>query len=228
MKPIILVPLVALALVGGSAGAYLAVTSEGSVEEVVVAQPTATPTPAAEPTPTTAPMPASEATPVAMQPPGGAGGDLSETVVPAPTPPPTIPPVPADWATYTDPDGSFALRYPGDWFVPRERRIHSWGPDEPFYPAGGILVDFGRTLLSSDTDPREILPPQGATESVFGGIRGWELVLTRDAGPGHWDRLHQIWADRDGYRFWLAVAFAEQDADETTFLQIANSFGFIE
>ena len=49
MKPIILVPLVALVLVGGSAGAYLAVTSEGSVEEAVIAQPTPTPEPTQPP-----------------------------------------------------------------------------------------------------------------------------------------------------------------------------------
>src|SRR3972149_1502093 len=56
MKPIILAPIVALALTGGSAGAYLWVTSEGSVEEATVAQPTATSTPPpAAVTPTAAP-----------------------------------------------------------------------------------------------------------------------------------------------------------------------------
>ena len=63
MKPIILAPLVALVLTGGSAGAYLWVTSEGSGEEATVAQPTSTPTPApTEQTPATAtPAPTAEA-----------------------------------------------------------------------------------------------------------------------------------------------------------------------
>ncbi len=101
MKPIILVPLVALALAVGSAGAYFWLSSEGSVEETVIAQPTPTP----EPT----------------QPPsggGGVGGDLgAATVVP--------PPAPAEEGkapggcsagelAYVDPDGRFAFCYPAD------------------------------------------------------------------------------------------------------------------
>jgi len=47
MKPVIIAPLVALALAGGGAGAYFWVTSGGAVEEAAVAQPTHTPTPTA-------------------------------------------------------------------------------------------------------------------------------------------------------------------------------------
>ncbi len=58
--PKLLLPLVALALAGGSVGAYFWLTSEGSVEETAVLQPTATPTPAptTQPTATVEPTPA--------------------------------------------------------------------------------------------------------------------------------------------------------------------------
>ena len=56
MKPVFLVPLVALALAGGGAGAYFWVTSGGGTEEAAVAQPTPTPEPA--PTATATPTPA--------------------------------------------------------------------------------------------------------------------------------------------------------------------------
>ena len=58
MKPVVLAPLVALALAAGGAGAYLWLTSGGSTAEAAVAQPTATEaptlTPTAEPPPTPA------------------------------------------------------------------------------------------------------------------------------------------------------------------------------
>jgi hypothetical protein len=66
MKPVVIAPLVALALAAGTAGAYFWVTSEGGEEEAAVAEPTPTPTPAAEPSatpsavPTEAPTPAPE------------------------------------------------------------------------------------------------------------------------------------------------------------------------
>ncbi len=59
MKPVIVAPLVALALAGAAAGGYFWLSSGGGVEEAVVAQPTAsptpTPTPAAQPSPSPAP-----------------------------------------------------------------------------------------------------------------------------------------------------------------------------
>jgi len=62
MKPVVIAPIVALALAAGGAGAYLWLTSGGSTEEIV-AQPTPTPTsepngaavPTATPTPTAEP-----------------------------------------------------------------------------------------------------------------------------------------------------------------------------
>src|SRR3990172_7439310 len=61
MKPVVLVPLVALALAGGVTGAYFWVTSGGGTEEAAVAQPTPTPEPA--PTATATPTPASTVEP---------------------------------------------------------------------------------------------------------------------------------------------------------------------
>ncbi|MDO8612550.1 MAG: hypothetical protein Q7R32_06965 [Dehalococcoidia bacterium] len=55
MKPVIIAPLVALALAGGGAGTYFWVTSGGGVEETAVAQPT--PTPAVETTEPPEPTP---------------------------------------------------------------------------------------------------------------------------------------------------------------------------
>ena len=90
MKPIILVPLVALVLAGGSAGAYLALTGEGSGEEAAVAEATPTATPA----PTTMAEPT--ATPTAA------------------TPTPAATPAPADFTNYVDPVLGFSLQYPSD------------------------------------------------------------------------------------------------------------------
>ncbi len=106
MKPIILVPLVALVLVGGSAGAYLAVTSEGSVEEAVIAQPTPTPEPAAtsQETPSTLAAPAEESQ-LASAP----------TPVPAPAEEGKAPDgCSAGELAYVDPDSRFAFCYPAD------------------------------------------------------------------------------------------------------------------
>ncbi len=94
MKLIVLAPLIALALAGGSAGAYFWLTSEGSVEEATVAQPTATPTPTTVPT----------------EPLGGVGGDLDLATV--------VPPLTTDgWLTYADPDFGFSIDYPPEFVV---------------------------------------------------------------------------------------------------------------
>ena len=84
MKPIILVPLVALALAGSSAGAYFWLTSGGSVEEAVVAKPAAD----TVETPTSTPAPQ---------------GAL-------PQPQPTL--EPADWTTYVDPEQGLSFPHP--------------------------------------------------------------------------------------------------------------------
>jgi len=95
MKPVIVVPLVALALAAGGAGAYLWLSSAGSTEEVVV-QPTPTPTTAATAVPS-----------------------LTPTAVPSPTPTPLPGGKAPDGCTstekaYVDPDGRFAFCYPSD------------------------------------------------------------------------------------------------------------------
>ena len=91
MKPILIAPVVALALAGGSAGAYLWATSEGSVEEAAVAQPTPTPTAITvpSPTPTAAPSPSPT-----LLPGGKAPNDCAPTE-----------------SAYVDPAGRFAFCY---------------------------------------------------------------------------------------------------------------------
>ncbi len=88
MKPVIVAPLVALALAGAAAGGYFWLSSGGGVEEAVVAQPTATPTPT----------------------PGQATPPASPTPTPAAQPSPA--PVPAGWPVYVDPVLGFSLPYP--------------------------------------------------------------------------------------------------------------------
>ena len=101
MKLIVLAPFVALALAGGSAGAYFWVTSEGSVEEATVAQPTATPTPT--------PAAKSQETPSTL----AAPAEESQLA----SPPAQTPAVPAGWLTYTDPDFGFSIDYPPEFVV---------------------------------------------------------------------------------------------------------------
>ena len=85
MKPVVIAPIVALALAAGGAGAYLWLTSGGSTEEIV-AQPT--PTPTSEP-----------------------NGAAVPTATPTPTAEPTAI-IPADWATYRDPELGFSFSHP--------------------------------------------------------------------------------------------------------------------
>ncbi len=99
MKPIILVPLIALALAGSSAGGYFWLSSEGSVEEAVIAQATPTPTPAAtgQETPSTLAAPAEES-----------------QLAP---PPAQTPAVPDDSLIYHDAEFGFSVDHPVDWAV---------------------------------------------------------------------------------------------------------------
>ncbi len=221
MKPIILVPLVALALVGGSAGAYLAVTSEGSVEEAVIAQATPTPAPAEEALPTP--------TPGSAESPGGGGGGGEGTVVPILTPFPSPAPVPESWPTYTDPEGRFTVRYPSGWYVdPTNRRVLSWDPstwNDRDYPPNGILVEI--SVSSKPTDASEFRPSE-ATDTAFAGEPAWEIITVYPAvEPGRVTRSHAVVATHDGYAFSLVAFFAQEKPDEVLFSQIVSSFRFI-
>ena len=227
MKPIILVPLIALALAGGSAGAYLALSSEGSVEEATVAQPTATPSPmpAAEaetPTPTPAPTPGSAESP------GGAGGGEEGTVVPIAMPLASPQPVPDSWPTYTDPEGRITFRYPADWYDLTDwlgmPSVASWDQQtwqQRGYPTSAIRVDV--TVLPIDEGLAE-RPPE-ALDVTLDGKAGWQFGYMFDPSLGPAGN-HVIVVDHGGYRFMLIGWFADENPDETTFLQIADSFEF--
>ena len=94
MKPVVLAPLVALALAAGGAGAYFWLTSGGSTEEAAVAQPTPTPTATTVPSLTATAAPSPTPTPL----PGGKAPDDCA----------------ASEKAYVDPDGRFAFCYPAD------------------------------------------------------------------------------------------------------------------
>ena len=225
MKPIIFAPLVALALAGGSAGAFLAVTSDGSVEEAVVAQPAAdAPAPAAE-TPPETPTPATATpTPAPTEAPGGGGGggDLQATVVPPPDK--STAPFPDDWATFTQIElAGFTFRYPNDWYVgPGNGTLSSWDPstwDKPWFPPNGILLQIG--VAPIDTAERR---PAEATDAALGDLSAWEVVYAFDPATAGKARVHIVAADGDRYQVQLQAYFANQNPDETTFLQIVSSF----
>jgi hypothetical protein len=217
MKPIILVPLVALVLVGGSAGAYLAVTSEGSVEEATVAQATPTPTSAAEPTPTTAPT----------QAPGGAGGgglDLA-TVVPPPTP------ASADFTTYVDPVLGFSLQYPPDLAFTDltgpistggliQRAIEFRSPEDPSR-AFGISVSANPKGLTLEQWAIEYAAcrPKSIQQGMLGGIAA--ITCTREVIEGR--PAPAVVADHSG-RIFLISGTSGLTGSE--FIQISGSFGF--
>ncbi len=230
MKPIILVPLIALALAGSSAGGYFWLSSEGSVEEAAVAQPTATPAPTAEPTPTPAPTETPTATPAPTEPLGGAGGELGPaTVVPPPTPSTSLPPAPEDWATFANTKiVPFSFRYPSDWYAgPGSGTLSSWDPttwDKPYYPPNGIMLQIGVASI----DKAEVRPPE-ATDITVAGVAGWEVVNTYDpATSGGKTRVHIVAAYGDRYQVQLQAYYAQENPDETTFYQIVNSFRFTD
>ena len=215
MKLIVLAPLVALAL----AGALLAACTDDAAEDALPVTPSDR-TPAATPTATPTPAP--------TEPPGGAGGgggDQPATVVPPPDK--STSPVPENWATFANQKiVPFTFRYPSDWHVgPGVATISSWDPatwDKPYYPPNGIMLQFDVIPL----DQASARPPE-ATDITLGSLAGWEIVRTRDSDVA-WTRSHVVTAELNGYRMQLVGAFAKKDADETTFLQIVNTFRFTD
>lgn len=196
----------------------------------------------AQETPTGTP---SVETPTATQPPGGAGGGLQGTAIPI-TPLPSPAAVPADWPTYRDPDGRFTLRYPRSWFIQDGATSKVRPPGElttilstfqlgtvgPRFPRGSIKVDVIVQLNDPANPPGANcqLLPEGAMAASLGGDAGWERVTgyapSYDSSPDGVTRSHAIAAFRNGYCFSLTVYFAQDNPDETTFLQIASSFRF--
>ena len=139
MKPVVVAPLVALALAAGGAGAYLWLSSGGSEQEVV-AQPTSTPTATTVPslTPTAVPSP----TPTPLP-----GGKAPEGCV-------------ADEKAYVDPDGRFAFCYPKDMevttadtkFGTAVNVTHPLGEDNRVtFSAGGTIDPYQPCIIESPT-----------------------------------------------------------------------------
>jgi hypothetical protein len=247
MKPLIVAPLAAIVLGGAGFGVYLAVAGAGSGEEgALVVSP-----PAVEASATAAPAadtPTAELTQEPAQAPGGGGGGgLEGTAVPIVTPLPTPPPVPADWATYSDPHGRFTFNYPPTWFLDRAGERPPAGAvdtsvvslftydraswPERYPPPNSVKVEIHSVSLSAGV---AICEPDGAAPALLGGVTGWQVVTVYDMAadyPGvpaesRLTRVHQVAAERNGYRFCLIAQFAGADPDEATFLQIVGTFTF--
>jgi hypothetical protein len=192
----------------------------------------------ATPTPSAGSPAATPATPTPTEPPGGAGGGgLEGTVVPITTPFPTPPPVPADWATYSQPasekSSAFELSHPADWVVQEGDptgpgvglSIVMWSWQEGQPPGDSIKLDL--TVVPLKTGYTGCEPPGDAPASL-GGLTGWQTVEAYDPAKSNGlTQSHWVAADRDGLRYCLAGLFI-QGIDETTFLQILESFRFID
>jgi len=191
----------------------------------------------ATPTPSAGSPTATPGTPTPTEPPGGAGGGGFEgTIVPITTPFPTPPPVPADWASYTDPEGRFTFRIPGDWFVSQGGAVISWDPatwSKPYFPPNSTKVDVVVLPLNGGITGCE---PTGGTPASLGGIEGWQVVQQNDPTAdtpsipedSKIRRSHAVAADYKGSRYCLSALFTQDVPDEVTFSQIVDSFGFID
>jgi hypothetical protein len=221
--------------------ALLAACGESGQETRSPAPASDTPTapPAAE-TPTAEP---SEETPVATEPPGGAGGGGDGTVVPVTTPFPTPPPVAADWVTHSQPASerspAFDFSYPASWVMQGGETtgpgvgvsitLWSWDPNtwsRPYFPPNSIKVG----LSAAPEDILSYCEPRGAAPATVAGIEGWQIVYSYDdpSKSNGVTRAHEVGVLHNGYCFVIGGNFAQENPDETTFLQIANSFRFSE
>ncbi len=143
----------------------------------------------------------------------------------APTPAASVPP---DWLTYTHPTAGFSFRYPPDWSLQEypsgsQARVASFDLSTwtgPNYPAGGILLDFGRKPSSPGSpQPR----PSDATDATLGTLPGWTR-RPPDAGEGPGAKSVYYVAEQGEYTYYLAAAFDLADADESIVQMIASTF----
>jgi|SRR3990170_6419142 len=199
MKPVVLAPLVALALAAGGAGAYFWLTSAGGTEEAAVAQPTPTEAPA-----------------------------LSPTAEPTPTPEPT-PGAPADWLTYVDPVLGFSLQYPPDLTFTdltgptptdglNERAVEFRSSEDP--SRAFVISVSPRTkdiTLEQWAIEYAACQPKSIRQSTLGGIPA--LACTREVIEGRPGPA--VLADHGGKIFLMSGHLADSE-----FSQLRASFGF--
>lgn len=234
-----------------AAGAMLAFLAACGQAGGDTPQPTPTQQAAAAQTPVATPT--AEPTPTASEAPGGAGlGEPEGTVIPV-TPFPPTDPVPEDWATYTDFRGRFAMRYPPTWELdtsgeqpPADVEVvgdssvvsfFSYGRSawtKPYFPPNSMKVEV--YAVSLDADVPTCQPEGPSSPRLLGGVPGSEVLTVYDTAvdyPGLPDesklsRSHLVTTDHNGYRFCLVALCAGMDPDETTFLQVVDSFTFTE
>jgi hypothetical protein len=180
------------------------------------------------------------ATPTPTQPPDAAGGGAGEATVLPVTPLPSPSPVPADWNTYADPDGRFILSYPDKWFLRDGATSQVRPPGHlttilstfdvgtlgPQFPPNSMKVDV--VVWSNSPDPGSNCEstPEGALPTSFGGVPGWQRVVTYDPPAQDVTQSHAVVALRDGYCFSLTAYFTEGSPHEATFQQMISSFQF--
>ena len=159
----------------------------------------------------------------------------SQTDVVATTPAPSVP---TDWATYTDPQGLFTVRYPADWY--RDGAAF-WNSDPrtwigPAVPPEVIKVEisihpddgYGCGVLNYDLASGLVSPEDGATSASLDGVSAWQIV--RAPGDPRLNdpntRIEAISAIYNDYCFNLAAYFTQKAPDSATFGHIVASLRF--
>ena len=149
-----------------------------------------------------------------------------------------IPSVPVDWATYTDPEGLFSLRYPADWYEVGGA-FYSYDPVED----GGKLIRIGETKVevvyypargstgcfAIDIDPATgemVSVEPAATESTLGGEPAWDIVRTPPEIDEPATRAHSKALIREGLCIGIVAYFTQERPDEALFSQVASTLKF--
>ncbi len=199
-------------------------TEEASQPQGQVISPAATSTP----TPTPVVTPKATVAVTTTAPPAGSIVDteLGPAVsLPPPTPLQGSTPIPDIWNTFSNSEAiGFSFRYPDSWYSRSVGRVTSWDPDtrdeKPFVPPGGMMVE----VQPAPLEFAEERPPE-ATDTSLGGNPAWEVVYGYDgtAATNGLTRVHVVAVDISGHRLFVTGFFAQQEPDESIFLQILQS-----
>ena len=171
--------------------------------------------------------------------PAKASPAITATVSPNPT-------VQADWATYTDPDRKFTVRYPNTWFVQDGGTskvsplgaltsifsTFQLGTVGPRFPRGSVKVDL--IVWSEVSTPGLDCQgqPSGSTSAVLADTAGWRTVTQNaasyDASLDGVTLSDRIVAFKNGECYSLTAYFADDSPREDDFQTMLNSFRFTD
>lgn len=145
------------------------------------------------------------------------------------------PSVPADWATHTDTEGLFSIRYPSNWY--RDGAV-LWNSDPrtwvgPAIPPEVIKVEisvhqddgYGCGVLGYDLASGMVTPEDGATATSLDGVPAWKIVRM-PGDPKLNDpntRIEAFSAIYKTYCLNLAAYFTQKVPDAATVGQIVAS-----